>query len=53
MYIIDYETTKILVKNISDCPLLIPRRHKLCYIINIYYKTYFLPGVNLEYNLEF
>lgn len=40
--IVDHTTTKILVSNISDCPLRILQHQKLGYIVDIYYENYFL-----------
>lgn len=41
-HIMDYETTKILVRNASDRPLRIPRRHKLGHLLDMAYENCFL-----------
>lgn len=41
-HIMDYETTKILVRNASDRPLCIPRQHKLGHLLDMVYENYFL-----------
>lgn len=42
IYIIDNETSKIIVRNTCNCLLHIPRCHKLDYIIDIAYDNCFL-----------
>lgn len=41
-YIIDHETTKILVRNTFDWPLRISHHQKLGHTVNIHYHNYFL-----------
>lgn len=41
-HIVDHETLKILVKNASDRPLYILRRHKLGHLLDIAYDNYCL-----------
>lgn len=43
-HILDHETSKILVRNTSDRPLRIPRRHKLGHLLDIAYENCFLAN---------
>lgn len=48
-HIMDYETSKILVKNASDLPLRIPRRHKLGHLLDMTYDNCFLIDTESAY----
>lgn len=50
MYIVDYQTSKILIKNASNETLLISCRHKLGPLIDIAYNNYFLT--NTKFTLD-
>lgn len=52
IYIVDHTTTKILVKNISNYPLCIPRYQKLRQLINICYKNCCLADTKTTFNLS-
>ena len=49
-HIMDYETSRILVKNASDWPLHVPRRHKLGHLLDMTYNNYFLIDTQSAYN---
>ncbi len=46
----DYETLKILVRNTSDLPLRIPRRHKLGHLLDMAYENCFFIDTRSAYN---
>lgn len=50
-HIIYYNTTKVLVWNISDQSLHISCHQKLDYIVDIYYNNYFLADAKAAFNL--
>ena len=50
-HIMDYETPKILVKNASDRPLCVPRRHKLGHLLDMAYENCFLIDTQSAYNV--
>lgn len=50
IHIVNDTTTKILVSNIFDCPLCIPRHQKLGHIIDICYKNCFLVDAKATFN---
>lgn len=47
IYIVDHETSKVLVKNMSDQRLYILCRQKLGHIIDIYYDNCFLANTKI------
>lgn len=49
-YIMDYETTKILVRNTFDRPLCILCRHKLGHLLDMTYKNYFFMDTQSAYD---
>ena len=49
-HIMDYETSRIFVKNASDLPLCIPRRHKLGHLLDMTYNNCFLIDTESAYN---
>ena len=49
-HIMDYETSRILVKNASDQPLCVPRRHKLGHLLDMTYDNCFLINSQSAYN---
>ena len=49
-YIMDYETSKILVKNAFDLPLCVSRRHKLGHLLDITYNNCFLIDTESAYS---
>lgn len=49
-HIVNHTTTKILVNNISDCPLRILRHQKLDYIVDICYENCFLANAQATFN---
>lgn len=49
-HIMDYETSKILVKNASDLPLRVPRQHKLGHLLDITYENCFLIHTRSAYS---
>ena len=49
-YIIDYETSKVLVRNTSNLPLRIPRQHKLGHLLDIAYENCFLLDTRSAYD---
>lgn len=49
-YIMDYETSKILVKNASDLLLCVPRWHKLGHFLNMTYDNCFLIDTKSAYS---
>lgn len=49
-HIMDYETTKILVRNASDRPLRIPRWHKLGHLLDMAYENCFLIDTQSTYD---
>lgn len=50
-HIIDYETSKVLIRNTSDCPLRIPRRYKLGHVVDIAYDKCFLVDTQATFHL--
>lgn len=50
-YIVDHETSKVLVKNTSDQPLRIFWRHKRGHPLDIAYDNYFLVDTQLAHDL--
>lgn len=49
----DYETSKVLVRNTSDLSLRIPRRHKLGHLLNIAYDNCFHLDTRSAYDTAF
>lgn len=49
-YIMDYKTSKVLVRNASDLPLHIPCRHKLGHLLDIAYENSFLTNIRSIYD---
>ena len=50
-YIMDYESSKILVKNAFDLPLCVPRRHKLGHFLDMTYDNCFLIDTKSAYSV--
>lgn len=51
MHIIDHKTSKVLVRNTSNHPLYISRRHKLGHVVDIAYDNCFLADTQVIFNL--
>ena len=51
--IMDHKTSKILVKNASDLPLRVPRRHKLGHLLDMIYNNCFLIDTESAYSAAF
>lgn len=49
-HIVDYKTTRVLIRNVSDRLLQILRYYKLGHIINISYKKCFLAKLKITFN---
>ncbi len=49
-HIMDYETSKVLVRNASDLPLRVPRRHKLVHLLDIAYENCFFTDTRSAYD---
>ncbi len=49
-HIMAYETSKVLVRNSSDLPLCILRRHKLGHLLDIAYENCFLTDTRSAYD---
>lgn len=50
MYIVNHQTSKILVRNVSNESLHIPCRHKLGHLIDIVYNNCFLTNTQSALN---
>ena len=49
-YVMDYETSKILIRNPSDRSLHVPRRHKLGHLLEMAYKNCFFINTQSAYD---
>lgn len=49
-HIMNYETSKILVRNIFDLLLCLPRQHKLSHLLDMGYENCFLIDTQAAYN---
>ena len=50
-HIMDYETSKILVRNASDRPLCVPHQHKLDHLLDMAYENCFLINSQSAYDV--